>query len=201
MQLFHIFKHLIQNRNMTQPFWTISDKAEPTSLSPKRTVTMKIKRPGTQQTKIILSVALKTMSNGHLTHDTARAMEHKLGYHEIDFDSVMKIIEETTDHVAHTIPRLADSTVTDLDIIVKIVDHNPHALRRIDLDVYMVKLLENQREPIRIEHAGKCSICCEEFGTGGMINSLNCRHTYHHHCIVEWVKKRLTCPCCRENLA
>ncbi|KAL0844675.1 hypothetical protein Bca101_017921 [Brassica carinata] len=114
---------------------------------------------------------------------------------------VMKIIEETTDHVAHTIPRLADSTVTDLDIIVKIVDHNPHALRRIDLDVYMVKLLENQREPIRIEHAGKCSICCEEFGTGGMINSLNCRHTYHHHCIVEWVKKRLTCPCCRENLA
>ncbi|KAL0844013.1 hypothetical protein Bca101_017259 [Brassica carinata] len=130
---------------------------------------MKIKRPGTQQTKIILSVALKTMSNGHLTHDTARAMEHKLGYHEIDFDSVMKIIEETTDHVAHTIPRLA--------------------IPRIDLDVYMVKLLENQREPIRIEHAGKCSICCEEFGTGGMINSLNCRHTYHHHCIVEWVKR------------
>ncbi|KAL0798853.1 hypothetical protein Bca101_054028 [Brassica carinata] len=121
------------------------------------------------------------MSNGHLTHDTARAMEHKLGYHEIDFDSVMKIIERPLT-MWHTL-------FQDLPI------------PRIDLDVYMVKLLENQREPIRIEHAGKCSICCEEFGTGGMINSLNCRHTYHHHCIVEWVKKRLTCPCCRENLA
>ncbi|KAL0748743.1 hypothetical protein Bca101_030745 [Brassica carinata] len=61
----------------------------------------------------------------------------------------------------------------DLDIIVKISDHNPDALRRIDLYVYIIELRENQREPTPSEKDDICPICCEEFGTEGEINSLN----------------------------
>ncbi|KAG2291395.1 hypothetical protein Bca52824_038064 [Brassica carinata] len=123
---------------------------------------------------------MKTASNGHIIHETVCDMEYMLGYHEIDFDSVMEIIEQTSDFVAHTISTPDDPTNTDLDIIVKISDHNLDAFRRIDLDVYIIEL---------------------QFGTEGEINSLNCKHSYHHHCILDWIKKTLTCPCCRVVLA
>ncbi|CAN6813513.1 unnamed protein product [Brassica oleracea] len=71
---------------------------------------MKIKMPRTQQTKIVISVALKTASNGHLIHDTVGDMEYMLEYHEIDFNSVMEIIKQTSDFVACTIPTLNDPT-------------------------------------------------------------------------------------------
>ncbi|XP_013632757.1 PREDICTED: E3 ubiquitin-protein ligase RHA1B-like [Brassica oleracea var. oleracea] len=144
---------------------------------------------------------MKTASNGHLIHETVCDMEYMLGYHEIDFDSVMEIIEQTSDFVAHTIPTLDDPTNIDLDIIVKISDHNLAAFRRIDLDVYIIELRENQREPTPSEKDDICPICCEEFVTEGEINSLNCKHSYHHHCILDWIGKTLTCPCCRAILA
>ncbi|CAF1711713.1 unnamed protein product [Brassica napus] len=105
---------------------------------------MKIKRPSTQQTKIVISVAMKTASSGHLIHETVRDMEYILGYHEIDFDSLMEIIEQTSDFAARTTPTLDDPKNIDLDIIVKISNYNP---RRIDLDVYIIELRENRREP------------------------------------------------------
>ncbi|CAF1786109.1 unnamed protein product [Brassica oleracea var. botrytis] len=126
---------------------------------------MKIKRPRTQQTKIVISVALKTASNGHLIHDTVGDMENMLEYHEIDFDSAMEIIEHTSDFVARTIPTLCDPTVTGLDIIVKITDHNLDAFCRIDLDVYIIELRENRRESTPSEKDDICPICCEEFDT------------------------------------
>ena len=158
---------------------------EPSLSSPKRVIAMKIKRAMTQQTKIVISVAMKTASNDHLIHETVCDMEYMLGYHEIDFDSVMEIIEQTSDFVAHTIPTLDDPTNTDLDIIVKISDHNLDAFRIIDIDVYIIELRENQREPTPSEKDDICPICCEEFGTEGVINSLYCKHSYHHHCILD----------------
>ncbi|CAF2070505.1 unnamed protein product [Brassica oleracea] len=128
---------------MSQVFWVLRHKTEPSLSSPKRIITMKIKRPRTQQTKIVIYVALKTASNGHLIHDTVGDMEYMLEYHEIDFDSVMKIIKQTSDFVACTIPTLDDPTDTDLDIIVKISDHNLDVFRRINLDVYIIELREN----------------------------------------------------------
>nr|VDD05098.1 unnamed protein product [Brassica rapa] len=70
---------------------------------------MKIKRPGTQQTKIVISIDMKAASSGHLSHETARNMEYMLGYHEIDFDSVTEIIERTSDEAARTITERRDS--------------------------------------------------------------------------------------------
>ncbi|KAF2551073.1 hypothetical protein F2Q68_00035940 [Brassica cretica] len=144
---------------------------------------------------------MKTTSSGHLIHETVRDMEYMLGYHEIDFDSVTEIIEETSDLAAHTDPTLNDPTNIDFDIIVKKSDYNPGALRRIDLDVYIIELRENQRKPTHIEKDDICPICCEEFGTNGEINTLECKHSYHHRCILDWVGKTLTLPCCRAILA
>ncbi|CAN6831825.1 unnamed protein product [Brassica oleracea] len=187
---------------MSQVYWVICHKTEPSISSPKRIITMKIKRPWTQQTKIVISVALKTASNGHIIHNTVAEMEYMLEYHGIDFDSVMEIIEQTSEFVARTIPKLDNPTDTDLNIIVKISDHNLDAFRRIDLDVYTIELRANRREPIPSEKDDLCPICCKEFGTKGNINSLNCEHSYHHHhCILDWVKKSLTCPYCRAKLA
>ncbi|KAG2248779.1 hypothetical protein Bca52824_088407 [Brassica carinata] len=149
---------------------------------------MKIKRPSTQHTKIVIFVAMKTTSSGHLIHETVRDMEYMLGYHKIYFDS---------DGDYRAMPDLS----RHLDIIVKISDYNPDTLHRIDLDVYIIELRENRREPTPSEKDDICSICCEEFGTEGDINSLNCKHSYHYRCILDWVGKTLTCPCCRAILA
>ncbi|CAG7896387.1 unnamed protein product, partial [Brassica rapa] len=179
----------------------ICHKTEPSISSSKRIITMKIKRPWTQQTKIVIFVALKTASNGHLIHNMVFEMEYMLEYHEIDFDLVMKIIEQSSEFVACTILKLDNPTDTDLNIIVKISDHNLDAFRIIDLDVYTIELRANRREPIPSEKDDLCPICCKEFDTEGDINSLNCEHSYHHHCILDWVKKSLTCPYCRAKLA
>ncbi|KAJ4894881.1 hypothetical protein Rs2_21675 [Raphanus sativus] len=172
---------------MNKPSWVVDHEIEPTLSSPKRVITMKIKRRSTYQTETVISVDLKTVSNGHLAHEMVRNMEYMLGYHEIDYDSAIEIIEETSDHVANTIPTLDDPAETDLDIIVKIIDHNQDAFRIIDLDVYMIELGENLRESIPSEEYDECSVFCEEFGTGGELNTLDCGHSFHHHCVLEWI--------------
>ncbi|KAF2608179.1 hypothetical protein F2Q68_00045195 [Brassica cretica] len=144
---------------------------------------------------------MKITSSGYLTHETARSMEYMLGYHKIDFDSITEIIEQTSEVAAHNILTLNDPTNIDFDIIVKISDHNPDALRRIDLDVYITDLRDNRRGATPNERDDICPICCEEFDSEWDINSLNCKHSYHHHCILAWVDKTLTCPCCRALLA
>ncbi|WZZ00492.1 hypothetical protein YC2023_072820 [Brassica napus] len=137
---------------------------------------MNIKRRNTQQTKIVISIDMKTTSSGYLTHETARNMEYMLGYHEIDFDSITEIIEEASDVAARNIPTLNDPTNIDF-------------------------LRDNRRETIPSERDDICPICWEEFGTELDINSLSCNHTYHHHCISNCVEKTLTCPYCRALLA
>ncbi|CAH8382745.1 unnamed protein product [Eruca vesicaria subsp. sativa] len=124
---------------MSQIFCVLRHKTEPSLSSPKRTITMKIKRARTHQTKIVISVALKIASNAHLIHNTVGDMEYMLEYHEIDFDSVMEIMEQTSNFVACTTMTLDDPTSKNLDIIVKIYDHNLDAFPRIYLDVYIMK--------------------------------------------------------------
>ena len=179
----------------------LSDKKKPACSSPKRTLTIKIKRPNTQQTTIRISIALKTSSNGHLDDGTVSDMEYMLLYHEIDFDSVTEIVDETTDYVAGVMPTLDDVTGTDLDVIVKITDFNPQAWNRIDLDVYTIDLRNSRRDSVPSEENDICAICHNELGASGELNTLVCNHSYHHECIIGWVKMNLTCPVCRTTLA
>ena len=154
----------------------------------------------TQQTEIVVSVALNTASNGHLLNRTESDMEYMLGYHEIDYDSAMDIIEQTSDYAARKIPTLQNPTETDFDIIVNISDRNPNAHHRIDLDVYSIHLHGTRRVPFPTEKDDICPICYDEFGVEGEVNTLICGHSFHHQCILDWVTKTLTCPNCRTAL-
>ncbi|WZY77974.1 hypothetical protein YC2023_024358 [Brassica napus] len=45
---------------------------------------MKIKRPGTQQTEIVISIDMKTASSGHLSHETASSSQACTPYCMLD---------------------------------------------------------------------------------------------------------------------
>ncbi|KAK4432411.1 E3 ubiquitin-protein ligase SGR9, amyloplastic [Sesamum alatum] len=47
---------------------------------------------------------------------------------------------------------------------------------------------------------GECVICKEEMKEGREVCELPCRHMFHWMCILRWLKKRNTCPCCRHRL-
>ncbi|KAF9590881.1 hypothetical protein IFM89_000137 [Coptis chinensis] len=46
----------------------------------------------------------------------------------------------------------------------------------------------------------ECVICMEEMNQGRDVCQLPCQHTFHWLCVLPWLKKRNTCPCCRFQL-
>ncbi|XVF08000.1 hypothetical protein REPUB_Repub06bG0187500 [Reevesia pubescens] len=46
----------------------------------------------------------------------------------------------------------------------------------------------------------ECVICKEEMREGRDVCKLPCEHLFHWMCILPWLKKRNTCPCCRFQL-
>jgi hypothetical protein len=46
----------------------------------------------------------------------------------------------------------------------------------------------------------ECVICKEEMREGRDVCELPCEHSFHWMCILPWLRKRNTCPCCRFTL-
>lgn len=46
----------------------------------------------------------------------------------------------------------------------------------------------------------ECVICKEEMREGRDVCELPCEHLFHWICILQWLRKRNTCPCCRFEL-
>ncbi|CAL9055231.1 unnamed protein product [Musa banksii] len=46
----------------------------------------------------------------------------------------------------------------------------------------------------------ECVICKEEMAAGREVCELPCRHRFHWGCVLGWLGKRNTCPCCRHEL-
>lgn len=46
----------------------------------------------------------------------------------------------------------------------------------------------------------ECVICKEEMRVGRDVCELPCQHLFHWMCILPWLGKRNTCPCCRFRL-
>lgn len=46
----------------------------------------------------------------------------------------------------------------------------------------------------------ECAICKEEMKAGRDVCKLPCNHLFHWMCILPWLRKRNTCPCCRRRL-
>ncbi|KAK7320127.1 hypothetical protein RJT34_04861 [Clitoria ternatea] len=45
-----------------------------------------------------------------------------------------------------------------------------------------------------------CSICQEEYEAGDELGRLNCEHSYHFHCIKQWVAHKNFCPVCKQQV-
>lgn len=54
---------------------------------------------------------------------------------------------------------------------------------------------------VEVRVGGKeCVICKEEMKEGRDVCELPCDHLFHWMCILPWLMKRNTCPCCRHRL-
>ncbi|KAK1429362.1 hypothetical protein QVD17_11570 [Tagetes erecta] len=54
---------------------------------------------------------------------------------------------------------------------------------------------------VEVKQGGKeCAVCKEEMKLGRDVCELPCEHQFHWMCILPWVVKRNTCPCCRHRL-
>ena len=46
----------------------------------------------------------------------------------------------------------------------------------------------------------KCVICYDDYSNINIITILSCNHKYHKECIKKWIKIKLECPLCKNNL-
>jgi len=53
---------------------------------------------------------------------------------------------------------------------------------------------------VEVENGGECVICKEEMREGRDVCQLPCHHMFHWMCVLPWLRKRNTCPCCRFRL-
>lgn len=53
---------------------------------------------------------------------------------------------------------------------------------------------------VAVSGGEECVICKEEMKEGRDVCELPCNHLFHWICILRWLKKRNTCPCCRHRL-
>ena len=70
-----------------------------------------------------------------------------------------------------------------------------NALPKTDRIINIEKYLNKDETPTEV-----CSICLEKIVTNEEISTLSCRHFFHYNCILEWGKRKASCPTCRENI-
>jgi hypothetical protein len=46
----------------------------------------------------------------------------------------------------------------------------------------------------------ECSVCLEKIRDGDKLGTINCMHTFHYSCILEWGKYKQECPLCRSRI-
>ena len=50
------------------------------------------------------------------------------------------------------------------------------------------------------EISKECSICLEKIKKDDNVSTIDCAHTFHYNCIMEWGKYKSECPLCRTNI-
>jgi hypothetical protein len=50
------------------------------------------------------------------------------------------------------------------------------------------------------EISKECSICLEKIKKDDNVTTIDCAHTFHYNCIMEWGKYKSECPLCRTNI-
>lgn len=68
----------------------------------------------------------------------------------------------------------------------------PHATAPVRLRVSLQRARKGAAE--------ECLICCDTFAAGHTVITLPCQHVMHEACVLPWLQRRNTCPCCRHAL-
>ncbi|GMH16094.1 hypothetical protein Nepgr_017935 [Nepenthes gracilis] len=58
----------------------------------------------------------------------------------------------------------------------------------------------NVTEELLESDSSQCVVCKDEFHLGVEIKQMPCKHVYHPHCILPWLRLHNTCPVCRYQL-
>jgi len=60
-----------------------------------------------------------------------------------------------------------------------------------------LKELQITADDLIEENNKECLVCLDEQKVGGLGVKLHCGHLYHRACLVDWLNRHCTCPCCR----
>ncbi|SPP87989.1 E3 ubiquitin-protein ligase RZF1-like [Drosophila guanche] len=74
-------------------------------------------------------------------------------------------------------------------------------LTAVDRDEIITALSE--RKVLASELVGddkECSVCKESHQVDDILKSMPCKHEFHKHCLIRWLREARTCPLCRCNL-
>ena len=63
-----------------------------------------------------------------------------------------------------------------------------------------VRLNITKRKCSPSEISKECSVCLSDIKNGDNVCTIECAHTFHYSCIVEWGKYKQECPLCRNPI-
>ncbi|CAL9237507.1 unnamed protein product [Arabidopsis halleri] len=78
-----------------------------------------------------------------------------------------------------------------------------------DVEIVQERWLDNWLNPRDYDSQGRlipveqdCTICLEELSLGGQtkIMKLFCFHNFHRDCILKWLRRKHSCPTCRDDV-
>lgn len=88
-------------------------------------------------------------------------------------------------------------SVLIVSFISAILYHKYNWNNEIKNELRRLKVLTNKFDNNIIYCPEICVICLENFKEHELISKLECNHSYHEHCIKEWIINKLICPYCK----
>lgn len=58
-------------------------------------------------------------------------------------------------------------------------------------------IIHSRPSTSELQNANQCTICLDGFDDIEIVSKMDCSHIFHHSCIVNWLKRKPTCPICR----
>jgi hypothetical protein len=101
---------------------------------------------------------------------------------------------EGPDHMMHMARLLIDSGAwNESEFSAMFSDRVPPPTSKKFLDDLKDHLVRNEDEV-------QCPICLKNMEEDDIVNELPCKHKFHKECILPWLQKTCSCPCCRFEL-
>lgn len=122
-------------------------------------------------------------------------------------DTKESLLQESHLLVSHIDPLVYTNTFSNPFVSIPTFT-NDQFYSIINSTLYQDNQLHRQSIDVDIEsrHAktsdlsSECSICCKNFELKEKLSTLECGHTFHYPCLLEWGKYKPECPLCRKKI-